>query len=50
MENTLSRDHPILIVETLSKVVEANLVQYGYHAKRLPDSPNILFQIENCHY
>jgi FkbM family methyltransferase len=44
MVNLLQRDHPILIVETRSPEVEANLCSMGYMSKRFDGSPNILFQ------
>lgn len=44
MKKLLESDHPILIVETNSDQVVADLSSLGYQAERLPDSPNILFK------
>jgi FkbM family methyltransferase len=44
MENLLSKDHPILIIETESQSVMENLAKYGYSAQRLSNSPNVIFK------
>lgn len=49
MTDLLHRDHPLLIVETDSPEVEANLCSIGYLAKRLDGSPNILFLHNSRH-
>lgn len=44
MASILSRDKPILIVETGSGEVISSLESMGYKSERLPGSPNILFK------
>jgi len=44
MQRLLESQQPILIIETESKEVIANLSIYGYVSEKLPSSPNILFK------
>ena len=44
MARLLSKDQPVLIVETGSKDVIASLSGLGYVPQRLQDSPNVLFK------
>lgn len=47
MMNLLKKYHPILIIETGSKEVIANISELGYVAEKLPNSPNMLFKPSN---
>jgi len=44
MVQLLRRDRPVLIVETESDEVIADLLAIGYAQERLPGSPNVLFR------
>ena len=44
MKQLLSKDHPVLIVETGSSEVIESLSAVGYVPEKLQDSPNILFK------
>ena len=44
MQRLIERDHPVLIVETGSKEVIANLKSLGYISEKLQNSPNVLFK------
>jgi FkbM family methyltransferase len=44
MKNLLRRDHPILIVEANSESTVKFLESMSYTGRRLPNSPNILFE------
>lgn len=44
MQRLLSEHHPVLIVETGSKEVIANLSALGYVPEKLQNSPNVLFK------
>lgn len=44
MKKIIERWHPVLIVETSSEEVIADLTAMGYVSKKLPDSPNVLFR------
>jgi FkbM family methyltransferase len=46
MRTLVERDKPILIVETVSSEIAAWLTSQGYQQKKLPDSPNTIFAIE----
>jgi FkbM family methyltransferase len=47
MKKLLLKFHPTLIIETDSKDVIAGLLALGYTSDKFPDSPNILFRINN---
>ncbi len=44
MRKLIEVSHPVLIVETSSKEVIANLMALGYVPEKLPNSPNVLFK------
>ncbi|HKK19971.1 MAG TPA: FkbM family methyltransferase [candidate division Zixibacteria bacterium] len=44
MQKLIADYHPILIVETRSDDVIANVTSLGYSSERLADSPNVLFK------
>lgn len=44
MQSIITKNHPILIVETCSKKVVDSLSLLGYTQERLDNSPNILFK------
>lgn len=44
MKNIINLSHPVLIVETSNKEVTKNIQNLGYDSKRLPNSPNVLFE------
>lgn len=45
MQKLIETHHPILIVETNSQEIIANLMSLGYVSEKLPNSPNILFKM-----
>ena len=44
MQRLVEKDRPCLIVENPSDEIQGNLSKLGYASKRLPGSPNMLFQ------
>ena len=44
MQQFLSEHHPVLIVETGSKQISANLSALGYVPEKLQNSPNVIFK------
>lgn len=44
MRKLIEASHPVLIVETGSKEVIADLTMLGYVAEKLKNSPNVLFK------
>ena len=44
MVSLLGRDHPVLIVEDNSEVVETFLAELGYTSEKLPGSSNRIFR------
>jgi FkbM family methyltransferase len=44
MQRLIQASHPVLIIETSSKEVYADVASLGYIPEKLPSSPNVLFK------